>query len=339
MPGAAPARDCHTFHRGYDSIEDFVILILQRGKARIARFSLDLKGETDCPVNPPDFLAALKRWRPDLVTVIEAPGFAEELAAEVNRASRAEAMLLIAPMPELPGGQTQTRVGIILPESFDARRPKQLIGSLLQGLLLNPVTKLVGGWALQAHVERRLRAGEHFALLYLDLDNFKAYNDVYGFVQGDAVIKLLADVIIAAVREHGGPGDVAAHIGGDDFAILTTPDRARVVAESIVAAFDRAVPALYSEEHRRSGEITVINRKNQAETYPLMTVSIAGALTSKRPVSSYREVSDIAAELKSYAKTLPGSNYVEERRRGKVEPPAAPAQRTSARAPARKEKK
>lgn len=295
---------------------------MQRGKARLARFSLALKGETDCPVNPPDFLAALKRWRPDLVTVIDAQGFAEELAAEVNRASGDETVLLIAPMPEAAGEQTPTRVGIILPEGFDAHRPTELIGSLLQALSLNPVTKLVGGWALQAHVEQKLRARQEFAFLYLDLDNFKAYNDVYGFAQGDDVIRMLAGIITSAVREHGNPGDLAAHIGGDDFAVLTTPDKSPAVAEAILAAFDQRAPSLYSEDDRRRGGIAVIDRRGEAVTYPLMTLSIAAVISSRRPIISYRQLSDIAAELKSYAKSLPGSVYVEERRRGEAKPHA-----------------
>jgi diguanylate cyclase (GGDEF)-like protein len=308
---------------GYGPIEDFVILILQRGKARIARFALDLRGETDCPVNPPDFLAALRRWRPDLVTVIDAPGFAEELAAEVNRASGRDMMLLIAPMPELGEEQAPTQVGIILPDSFDSRRPKKLIGSLIQALSLNPVTKLLGTWALQAHVEQKLRTRQHFAFLYLDLDNFKAYNDTYGFAQGDAAIRMLAGTVIAAVRERGTPGDLASHIGGDDFAVLTTPDHAEAIARQIIAAFDGTVPSLYSAEDRARGSITVTDRRGEIVTYPLMTVSIAGVLTSKRPVTSYRELSDIASELKRYAKSLPGSIYVEERRRGEAETPRA----------------
>lgn len=302
------------------TIEDLVILILQRGKAKIARFALELKGETDCPVNPPDFLAALRRWRPDLVTVVEAPGFAEELAAEVNRASGDETMLLIAPMPAVASEQTATRVGIILPETFDARRPRRLIGSLLQALSLNPVTKLVGGWALQAHIEQKLGARQHFAFLYLDVDNFKAYNDAYGFAQGDVVIRLLASIITAAVREHGNPGDLAAHIGGDDFAILTTPGKARSIADLVIAEFDQRVPSLYSQEDRLRGGISVIDRRGEPGIYPLMTLSVAAVVTSRRPVSSYRQLSDIVAELKAYAKSCPGSVYVEERRRGEASP-------------------
>lgn len=325
---------------GAEAIEDFVILILQRGKARLARFSLALKGETDCPVNPPDFLAALRRWRPDMVTVIDTSGFAEELAAEVNRASDGETMLLIAPMPEAAAEQAPTRVGIILPEAFDPRRPEQLISSLIQALSLNPVTKLLGTWALQAHVEQRLRRRTDFAFLYLDLDNFKAYNDAYGFAQGDAVIRMLGGIITAAVRERGNPGDVAAHIGGDDFAVLTTPEQAAAVAESIIGSFDDEAPALYSEEDRTRGGISVMDRQGEAVTYPIMTLSVAGVLTSKRPIGSYRELSDIAAEIKTYAKSLPGSVYVEERRRGEGGgTQSASSEHGSASAATRKEKK
>lgn len=258
------------------------------------------------------------------MTVVDAPGFAEELAAEVNRASGDETMLLIAPMPAVAGELAPTRIGLVLPESFDARRPKRLLGSLLQALSLNPVTKLVGGWALQAHVEQRLRAGENFAFLYLDIDNFKAYNDVYGFAQGDVVIKLLASAITAAVNAHGNPGDLAAHIGGDDFAVLTTPDKARAIADRVIAAFDRDVPSLYTQEHRQRGGLAVRDRRGELVTYPLMTLSVPAVVTSRRPVRSYRELSDIVAELKAYAKSAPGSAYVEERRSGEPPPASLP---------------
>jgi GGDEF domain-containing protein len=286
----------------------------------LARFSLTLKGETDCPVNPPDFLAAIRRWRPDLVTVIEDPGFAEELASEVNRASGDRTALLIAPMPLAAAEDAPTQIGVILPPGFDAHRPKELIGSLIQALSLDPVTKLVGGWALQAHIERKLQTSDDFAFLYLDIDNFKAYNDVYGFAQGDAAIRMLAGVVTAAVREHGNAGDLAAHIGGDDVAILTTPDKARVVGEAITAAFDGKAPGLYSEADRDRGSIDVTDRQGNPVTYPLMSVSIAAVISSQRPITSYHQLSDIAAELKAYAKSLPGSVYIEERRRGESTP-------------------
>ena len=177
-------------------------------------------------------------------------------------------MLLIAPMPELGEEQAPTQVGIILPDSFDSRRPKKLIGSLIQALSLNPVTKLLGTWALQAHVEQRLRTRQHFAFLYLDLDNFKAYNDIYGFAQGDAAIRTLAGTVVAAVRERGNPGDVAAHIGGDDFAVLTTSDNAEAIAHQIIAAFDGTVPSLYSAEDRERGSITVTDDAGDQAHHP-----------------------------------------------------------------------
>ena len=250
------------------------------------------------------------------MTVVEAPGFAAELAAEVNRASGDDAMLLIAPMPDTGNEQVPTRIGLILPERFDAHRPKELMATLLYALSLNPVTKLLGSWALQAHVEGKLRAQEHFGFLLIDLDNFKPYNDAYGFAQGDVVIKALAGIITSTVREVGGAGDLAAHIGGDDFAVLAAPDSMDAIAQAIIEALDQRAPSFYSEQHRQEGSITVKNRKNELDTYPIMTVSIGGLATTTRPVSSYRELSDIVTDLKLAAKQRPGSNYLPERRRG-----------------------
>jgi len=272
-------------------------------------------------VNPPDFLAAIRRWRPDLVTVIEAPGFAEELASEVNRASGDRMVLLIAPMPAAAAEQAPTQIGIILPQDFDARRPKKLIGSLIQALSLNPVTKLVGSWALQAHVERKLSLREDFAFLYLDINDFKPYDDCYGLAQGDAAIRLLGDVVSSTVRKRGTAGDLAAHIGGDDFAILTSPDRSRRLAAGMFASFASQTPSLYSREERERGEITSTNRRGEIEAFGLMSLAIASVRTTRRRVRSYQEVCDIAAELKTRAKREPKRNrYVEERRRGEDGP-------------------
>lgn len=319
IPGAPAAYRAEPItSRGCVTIEDLVILILQRGKARLARFALDLKGETDCPVDPPEFLAALRRWRPDLVTVVGDPGFAQELAAQVNPAGREEPVLLIVPMPQAtaPG---MTRVGVILPDHFDAHRPKQVMATLLQALSLNPVTRLAGAWALEAHVEHRLRRREDFGFLYADLDNFKGYNDKYGFAQGDLVIRALADLIIAQVRARGSPRDLPIHIGGDDFAVLTTPQQLDDIALAICAAFDQQAPSFYSEEDRKAGGILTTDRQNMPVTHPIMTVSIGGLATTVRPVRSYRELSDIATELKNAAKRLSASarrsSYQPERRR------------------------
>jgi diguanylate cyclase (GGDEF)-like protein len=111
-------------------------------------------------------------------------------------------------------------------------------------------------------MRERIEPGEPFALLYIDIDNFKAYNDYYSYQRGDEAIKLTASIILHAVGGKGGQRDFIGHIGGDDFVVLSSPDRAREVADEIVREFDEKIPALYSPADRDRGFIEVVNRQN-----------------------------------------------------------------------------
>jgi diguanylate cyclase (GGDEF)-like protein len=179
----------------------------------------------------------------------------------------------------------------------------------------NPLTGLPGNPAIRAEVERRLQSGAQFTLLYLDYDHFKAFNDAYGFSQGDAAILLLSQILREIVEERGNADDFIGHIGGDDFAVVTTPDRAEDIARGIIDRIGPEVEAMYSEQDRRRGH-TVIQGRRGRERYPLMTLSIAGVSNATRPLDSYLAVSEIAAEIKAHAKAKLGSNYVPDRRRG-----------------------
>lgn len=301
---------------GCIDIEDFVILILDRGKAKLARFSLALTGESDCSVDAADLLAALRRWRPDLVTVTGAD-FAADLVAQASSIDRDDPMLLLVPMPDASRGQTSTRIGIILDPRFDAHRPKAVIDAVLHASTLSQLTGLVGGWALEPYVNFKIARREHFAFLHIDANDFKAYNDIRGLAQGDVAIKTLGEIITAAVRDCGTPGDIASHVGGDDFAIITTPERSRRIAAFIFRGLRRHMPSLYSTADIERGEMLANNRRGQLQSYPLMTLAIASVKTTVRPMKDYRELTQIISLLKEHAKRPPTrSRYVEERRRG-----------------------
>jgi len=179
----------------------------------------------------------------------------------------------------------------------------------------NPLTALPGNPAIRAEVERRIEAGSPFTLLYLDYDHFKAFNDAYGFSLGDQAILLLAQIVREVVAERGNADDFVGHIGGDDFAVVTTPDRAEDIARTVIDRIGPEVELLYSDDDRRRGYI-VVQRRRGRERHPLMTLSIAGVSNVNRPIDGYLDVSEIAAELKAHAKAKRGSNYVPDRRRG-----------------------
>lgn len=178
----------------------------------------------------------------------------------------------------------------------------------------NPLTGLQGNIEIQTEINHRIAKRQHFSVIYTDLDDFKAYNDVYGFACGDRAIKLTADIITDNVHLLGTSGDFIGHIGGDDFVAITAPDHVDAICEGIIRDFDRKVLELYSVDDRRKGYIETTNRQGQVIQYPIMAISIAVASNENRELLNHLHVAEIAAELKRKAKSLPGSVYVKDKR-------------------------
>ena len=178
----------------------------------------------------------------------------------------------------------------------------------------NPLTGLPGNLEIQMEVNARIAKGIPFAVIYLDLDNFKAFNDVYGFARGDIAIKLTADIMRDASREEGSPCDFLGHIGGDDFIIITDSGRVEGICAAIIENFDRRIVSLYAPEDVLAGCICTLSRRGEQLAYPIMTISLAVVTNEYREINSHLEVSEIAAELKKKAKDMKGSNYVKDLR-------------------------
>ncbi|ADG82352.1 response regulator receiver modulated diguanylate cyclase [Thermincola ferriacetica] len=179
----------------------------------------------------------------------------------------------------------------------------------------NPLTGLPGNIVIEEEIKQRVEVSNRkFAVLYLDLDNFKAYNDVYGFLKGDEVIKFVAHILDKNVKEFGNPDDFIGHIGGDDFICITTPDKVDDICTNIIEQFDSTIQLFYSSEDRRRGHIITKDRTNQDVTYPFMSISIAVVSNENRQIENHWRVAEIAAEMKKYAKSKPGSIYVKDRR-------------------------
>lgn len=179
----------------------------------------------------------------------------------------------------------------------------------------NPLTGLPGNLLIEEQIKARVsQPNLPFAVLYLDLDNFKAYNDIYGFLKGDEVIKLLAHIVTQCIKDQGNRDDFVGHIGGDDFIAITTPDKVDIVCPAIISQFDSTIPLFYSLEDRKRGHIITYDRKDKEVEYPLVSLSIAVVTNDKRPLITHWQVAEIASELKRFAKTLPGSNCVKDRR-------------------------
>lgn len=191
----------------------------------------------------------------------------------------------------------------------------------------NPLTGLPGNLSINRETEQRLGSGVPFALLQVDIDFFKAYNDHYGYPRGDEAIQTLSRILVEAASRHD-EGTFVGHIGGDDFVLLTTPGHAEVIGQEIIDAFNLAVPSLYDAEDRERGHVEVKNRQHELEKFPLMSVTIAMVSTDRAQVSHLAQLTDIAQELKAHGKGIPGSVLVGERRH--TEPGASDAERHAA---------
>ena len=179
---------------------------------------------------------------------------------------------------------------------------------------LNPLTQLPGNIEVQEQVARRVADNAPFALLYIDLDNFKAFNDHYGFLRGDEVIKLLAKCVNEVFEQSSREGIFFGHIGGDDFVMLAPPEDAEPFAKELIGCWDRAIPSAYDSEDAERGYIEVADRRGEQHRYGLISVSIGIATNVQRPISSHWEASEIAAEMKQVAKREPGSYFAVDRR-------------------------
>jgi diguanylate cyclase (GGDEF)-like protein len=180
---------------------------------------------------------------------------------------------------------------------------------------VNPLTQLPGNIQVQEEVTTRVRVTSPFALMYIDLDNFKAFNDHYGFLRGDEAIKLLAQCTESALSKVGGEEHFLGHIGGDDFVSIVAPALSEVVAEEIIQRWDREVISMYDSEDVQRGHIEVENRRKQRRWYPIMTVSIGIATSDRRPIENHWKASEIAGEMKQFAKRDSFSSYAIDRRR------------------------
>jgi len=190
---------------------------------------------------------------------------------------------------------------------------------------VHPSTRLPGAREIEAELARRVASGERFATCYADLDYFKEFNDRYGYHNGDQVIRLLARILHDVVKGLCGEEGFVGHIGGDDF-LYTIPTAAMPrVCDEVIRVFDELIPLQYSEQDRRVGYFFGKDRRGQLHRVPLMTLSVGVVTNQRRRFTRAVEVSELATEMKSYAKTLPGSVWTVDRRRDEPATPAASA--------------
>ncbi len=178
----------------------------------------------------------------------------------------------------------------------------------------NPSTWLPGPGLIEKEIQRLIDMRAEFSVCYADIDDFKPYNDYYGYYYGDRVIRLTARIIRDCVYDICHEGFVG-HIGGDDYIFIIPADIVDNVCQSIIKVFDTLIPYRYPEEDRKRGNITTQNRKGETETFGFLSISIAVINCRPGQFSHVGELSHMLADLKKYSKSIEGSNYVYERRK------------------------
>jgi len=187
------------------------------------------------------------------------------------------------------------------------RRARELRG-------LSPLTGLPGNFVILREIKDLVESATTFALIYADLDNFKAYNDRYGFLRGDDAISTTARVLCEALETSTGHPRFLGHVGGDDFVMLVAPSDASGVARTVVAKFDAAAPSLYDQIDRGRGYIELTDRRGSLCQHNLLRISLGIATTETRVYSSPHEVVAVATEMKALAKREQASSWQVDRR-------------------------
>lgn len=202
-----------------------------------------------------------------------------------------------------------------VPEEELVNRVRLNIARTQRDVNANPLTGLPGNVSILREAERRLASDAPFAIAYLDIDNFKPFNDKYGFARGDEVLRMTARVLTNVLGTIDGRDMFIGHVGGDDFIFILPSNLVDHACRDVLSNFDVIVANFYDDEDRTRGIIQSIDCQGRPQEFPLMTCSIAVIDTAQTPVGHLADISARAAEVKRFAKSLPGSNYLVDRRK------------------------
>jgi diguanylate cyclase (GGDEF)-like protein len=273
------------------------------------------------------------RGRPVLI-LVDARGVESRSAGDALRRLKRDSYTAVLPAMALADDGSDAVVAAfeagadeVLADATPAREARARIEALLRrserDTSVQPTTRLPGTSEIEAEIERRITSGEAFAACYADLDHFKEFNDRYGYNEGDRVIRMLARILHDVVKGVCGERGFVGHIGGDDFMFVVPEAAVPETCGGVVETFDTLIPLQYSDADRRAGYYFGKDRRGQLHRVPLMTVSIGVVTTERRRFARAADVSELASEMKSYAKSLPGSLFAVDRRQEEL--PVSPA--------------
>jgi GGDEF domain-containing protein len=274
-----------------DSADELIARCL-RGRPRVAF----IDARTDLPVGE----QACRRVKADSYSgVVPTVVICAPVNGDMERCFAAGADEVLTELT--PAAEARSRLNAVLARSD-------------RDLHVHPSTRLPGTDIIETCITRHLASNDFFAVAYADLDHFKEFNDRYGYHEGDRVIRVLARILHDVVKGLCGEGGFVGHIGGDDFIFIIPAGAVQFVCAEIIELFDLLVPFQYSESDRRAGYFFGKDRRGQLHRVPLMTLSIGVVTNERRPFASAAQVSDLASEMKAYAKSLPGSVFSVDRR-------------------------
>ena len=300
--------------------------------ARILRYRLEKKGY-QCAMagNGMEALEVLDHQHPDIVLLdVMMPKMDGFTTCREIRKRNAWARIPVIMLTAK--GDTSDKVNgitegaddyVVKPFEFEEllARIQMILRRTMENMSANPLTGLPGNHVISRQIDTWIQSGDGFAACYADLDHFKAYNDEYGFDAGDKVIKRLADILSEVLREQA-KNSFLGHIGGDDFFCLIDLESWEECCREVLRRFDATIRQHYTDDHRRQGFIEAISRQGDRVRYPMMTLSIGVVTTLQRQFQDAVQVSNLASEMKKYAKGVTGSVYRVDRRSTDAAEPA-----------------
>ena len=282
--------------------------------------------------NPYDFDKILKST-PDILVINEDGLKEDESIIEICKKIRDDEDNAITPIIVISSNEDNDHIVEILKNEVEIylKKPissevlyysiKNIIRLLNSNRMVSPLTGLPGNVQIQAEMKKRLCTNDTFAMLYFDLDNFKAYNDTYGFSNGDEIIKFTARVITKNVLkdEDEDEQNFVGHIGGDDFIAIVEGDNYEQICQIIIAEFDTQISKYFNKEDFERGYLEIENRKGLIEQFPITSISIGVVEVTKQRFKNTLEIGEAGAAVKHLAKTIFGSTYVIDRRKNREE--------------------
>jgi diguanylate cyclase (GGDEF)-like protein len=279
----------------------------------IAEAETGADGLAQAQANPPDLILLD-------VMLPEMDGFEVCHQLRRNTVTASVPVVMLTSLGEINEKVQGLQIGAddYLTKPFDPRELRMRVEAHLRrrarDLSASPLTGLPGNQLVEQVITGRLASREPLAVLYIDLNNFKSYNDKYGWLKGDEVIKMLARQIMEVVLKIGSKDDFIGHIGGDDFVAISTPACAEPIAREVIARFDAVATQFYSDEDRERGHVDTMDRQGNPVRMPIVSVAVAIITNTQRELYHPLQIATLAAEVKKYVKALPGSQYGFDRR-------------------------